>query len=45
MKRTLVMDGKVIEVMMFRTRQAAKNYIARKGGEMVYFTAHMYCVA
>ena len=45
MKKTLKIDGQLIEAKMFRTLIAATNYINKNGGEMVYFRAHEYYVS
>ena len=45
MKKTLIIDGKKIETKMYKTLDAAQNYIKKHSNtEMVYYRAHEYFV-
>lgn len=45
MKKKMQINGQVIEVKKFVTRQAALNHISKKGGSIVFFKAHEYYVS
>jgi len=37
-------DDTEIEAIRFSTRKAAESFIAKKGGEIIFFRAHEYYV-
>ena len=43
--KTLIINGKEVTAKRFVTRSAAERFIAKTGGELVYFRAHEYFVA
>jgi len=43
-RRQMVINGRLIEVVRFSSRAAADRYIARTGKEMVFARAHEYYV-
>jgi len=45
MRKEMIIAGEKINIIVFKTRQAADKYINKKGGKIVYFRAHEYCVA
>jgi hypothetical protein len=46
MKKTLQVSGKLIETRLFKTRQAAQNFMDKsEGREMVFMKASQYYVS
>jgi len=43
--KTLIINGKEVKAKRFVTRTAAERFIAKTGGEIIYFRAHEYFVS
>jgi hypothetical protein len=39
-----IVDGKEVNVKIFKTKNAADNFISKKGGEIVFYKAGFYMV-
>jgi nitrous oxide reductase accessory protein NosL len=43
--KTLIINGKEVKAKRFVTRSAAERFMAKAGGEIVYFRSHEYFVS